>query len=528
MKFLLKIAIVLTCLFSTISAADMIREKDVMMLADYFDLIKAGNYMIAHDLWDEDALKRGEKFGIEYNNIPLKPDCVSPIIRNLNLMSNFLEPPVEQAEKLTPGQFSRLKFHAKIGNEDVRYNYYAINRGGYYWLTYPQDFYSLGWPQKVTKYFIINYHPEMDRFLNPTALAKADKFIEEMAKKLGLDDKMLKAIEEKKITYYYCKSDEMVENFTGHLTKGLYDLGSDDIISAFFPHYHELAHFLVNYKLQKQDLYVLPLLREGVAVCSGGRWGKSAPTILNVGATLFNQDIIPVDSILTVKGFETYASSDFAYFYAGLINGYLINKIGMVEYLKLYRDLSHSDLDKLAALKTEDIELILAKVCKFDNWDDFKTDFSNFVNTAYIEKSDITPGLMNDGRKILAENNYRIYEDEGWIGFEFKKIPAKEAGGNFVFGFDASLVGYGSSLLVEQYKGNRPFEGYRYGVKYDANEAGLYDYATNTLLAKYVRGFSPSDDYYNETDGTVTFKINRALFDSKFDKDAKYQFWSEE
>lgn len=274
-------------------------------------------------------------------------------------------------------------------------------------------------------------------------------------------------------------------------------------------------------------MYVLPLLREGVAVAYGGRWGKSAPTILNVGATLYNQDIIPIDSILTVKGFETYASSDFAYFYAGLMNGYLINKIGLDEYLKLYRDLSDSDLDKLAALNASDIGLILAKVCDFENWDKFKEEFSQFVNTTYIEDAAIAPGLPEDSKQLLAENNYRVYEKDGWLGFEFKKIPAREVAGNFVFDFDENLVGYGSSLLVEQYKGEKAFEGYRYGIRYDTNEAGLYDYATNTLLAKYVRGFTPSDNYYNETDGTITFKIKRDLIDFKFNKDANYQVWSE-
>lgn len=528
MKFILKTALVLLIAFSPVFSADMLREKDVLMLSDYFDLLNAGNYAVAHDLWDQQAVKRGEKFGITYNNIEIKVDCVSPIMRNLALMSNYLDPPVEQAVKLTPSNFSCLKYAAKIGNQDVKYDYYAVNRGGYYWLTFPQDYFSHGWPKKETKYFEIYYHPDMARFLNPTALARADQFIETTAKKLDLDDKMLKTIAEKKITYFYCQSDEMVKDMTGHLTKGMYDLGSDDIISAFFPHYHELVHFLINYKLQKQNLYVLPLLREGVAVANGGRWGKSAETILNVGATLYNQDIISLDSILTVKGFETYASSDFAYFYAGLVSGYLLDKIGVEEYLKLYRDLSHSDLDQLAALKADDIAMILAKVAGFDSWEQFKEDFGKFVNSEYIANSYLAPGLPKGSKQVLALNNYRVYEKDNWVGFEFKKVPGKEIGGNLVFDFDENLVGFGSSLLVEQYKGTRPFEGYRYGIKYDANEAGLYDYATNTLLAKYVSGFAPSDDYYNQTDGTITFKVDRSLLDFNFNKDAKYQYWSED
>ncbi|MBU0983338.1 MAG: hypothetical protein KKA42_05680, partial [candidate division Zixibacteria bacterium] len=65
------------------------------------------------------------------------------------------------------------------------------------------------------------------------------------------------------------------------------------------------------------------------------------------------------------------------------------------------------------------------------------------------------------------------------------------------------LTGQQSSLFKEQTSNGAVPEGYRYGVQFDQNEAGLYDYATNQLLAKYIWGITPSPDYFDAEKGTV-------------------------
>jgi hypothetical protein len=66
-------------------------------------------------------------------------------------------------------------------------------------------------------------------------------------------------------------------------------------------------------------------------------------------------------------------------------------------------------------------------------------------------------------------------------------------------------------MFEEQYADKRPFEGYRFGVRFDANEAGLYDYAANHVLAKYILGITPSDEYFDPDQNKITIRLKKSL-----------------
>ena len=95
--------------------------------------------------------------------------------------------------------------------------------------------------------------------------------------------------------------------------------------------------------------------------------------------------------------------------------------------------------------------------------------------------------------------------------------------GNLLFGYDSTLASGSSSLFDEQYRFGRQFEGYRYGVRFDRAEAGVYDYATNSLLAKYIWGMAPSDEYYSESDNKVTLKFKAGLVDGKLPSESDFK-----
>ena len=79
-------------------------------------------------------------------------------------------------------------------------------------------------------------------------------------------------------------------------------------------------------------------------------------------------------------------------------------------------------------------------------------------------------------------------------------------------------------MFIEQYRSEIPFEGHRYGVRFDANEAGLYDYATNMLLAKYIAGVDPSDDYIDQQNHKVAFRIRKNLTNGVLPSETGYKF----
>ena len=328
------------------------------------------------------------------------------------------------------------------------------------------------------------------------------------------------------ISYYFCDTDETIQNITGYLVKGTFDLASNDIISAFFPHYHEITHFLINYKLRKLPLYTLPFLREGTAVNLGGRWGKAPSALQPMSFYLYHENFVELDSILSWNGFEKNASTEIAYLVAGLFNKYLTDKIDINRYLELYRKLSGDSnmLKKMSVAKIKDEYL---KATLFSTWGELKNDFDKYLKLLFEEKINIQPGAVDNSKVSFTYENVTVYEDGDWVGLQITSLNETPPKGNILFGFDEQLDSKNSLLLNEHYKGSQPFEGFRYGIRYDQNEIGLYDYSTNYLLAKYIWGITPSDDYYNKDENKIYIKFKRDVISQLLDKSQKFKILTE-
>ena len=494
-------------------------ETNITTLSSYFDLIVSGNIESAKYLWTDACRERAERFGIEYDNIPLKIDCYSPIVKDVNRMRNYLEPAVKRASNMPLG-FSNLLYSNLVEGQLVEYTYYMQNINDYYWLTFPQEYYSHGWKIIESKYFRIRYDSTLENQLNPIAIEEADKFIEQIASQIHLSKEKLQHIADKKIEYLFCESDKMVEEITGHLVKGTYDMPSNDIISAFFPHYHEIVHLMINYKLQKLPLYALPLLREGVAVHLGGRWGKSPKPLQIIGEFLITEQMVSLDSILTFSAFNKAATSNIAYSVSGLFSGYIIDKIGIDQYLQLYRELS-GNFDSLMALTSADIKAKFVSSLQLKDWDNLQADFRIYLDKIVAE-AQMTPGINSKGKEIFNSQGVVITADKEFYNFAISANQQDTVQGNLIFHKMENLQNTRSTLFEEQYKLDQKYIGYQYGVRYDQNEVGVYDYATNHLLAKYIWSLKPSDSYYSEKDHKLYFKFKKDVLPLELDKKTEF------
>lgn len=499
------------CVLLFVSSA--FSEDSVQLLEAYFDLLASGNFESAAEMWEPSSRERAAKFGISYEGIDLKLDCSSPIIRDLDVMKYHLQPAVK-ARKTYGNDYLRLEYNAIVNGSKVEHYYYMHFDGQYYWLIYPQDLFCRDWPIKESKYLRIHYHPSMEKYLHEIVLEEVDRFIEALSDSLSISGSRLKLIEQKKIEYFYCDSDETVKKITGFMIKGTYDLPSDDIISAFFPHNHELAHFLINYKIQSLPLYTLPILREGLAVNFAGRWGKSPATLTELAVYLFKHEIVNIDSILTMSDFEEHAGSDIAYPAAGLFVDFLREKIGTKQVLDLYLQLSDS-FEKLIDMSAQDVQGVIINATENPNWGHLLAEFADYNVERLRDKLVIKPGGIKKSKSILDGEMVKVSQNKKWISFECRAEKETKLEGNVLFGQDDRLSGGASSLFGEQYGPDVPFEGYRYGVRFDQNEVGLYDYATNHMIAKYIWGISPSEDYFNEGENCIKVRFKKILLGSK-------------
>ena len=304
--------------------------------------------------------------------------------------------------------------------------------------------------------------------------------------------------------------DETIENITGTRVKGTFDLPSNDIISTFFPHYHEVVRLLVNYRLRHLPLSTHPLLREGLALYYGGRWGTAPAALMDLGGFLYRQKVVEIDSLLTVKGFDNHAASDIAYPVAGLFTAYLINKIGHSQYMDLYLALS-GGIETVQSLSDSAVQQALLKACHSSTWKVLLDDFDQFITKRSSQQAVMLPGGIDNGNSLVKKDGLAVAGNTEWLVFEFSTNSSQPPTGNLLFGLDQRLSGSYTVMFDEQYQGKRPFDGYRFGVRFDQNEAGLYDYASNQVIAKYILGITPSDDYYDPKQNKITIKLKKEL-----------------
>ena len=78
-------------------------------------------------------------------------------------------------------------------------------------------------------------------------------------------------------------------------------------------------------------------------------------------------------------------------------------------------------------------------------------------------------------------------------------------------------------MFDEQHQGPEPLTGYRYSIRFDANEAGLYDFATNRLLGKFINGLTPSDDYFSAKGGGIAVKFRKELTGKVVPRDGDFE-----
>ena len=515
MRFRLKLLLTALFVFAGISGsarADRASPRVLEVMNQYFDLLISGNTVIAGDMWAPECLERAQRFGITFQDIPLKADCSSPFLRTLDELASNTPPPVKRYDALD-STWAWVEFSAIVANQLAEYKYYVNKRGDWYWITYPQDYYCADWPVQESRYFRVHVDPNVVTYVNPLLLAEADRFIDAMADTLELPGQSLKEIENKKIEYFFCNGDTVVERITEHRAKGMLDLPSNDIISAVMPHYHELVHLLINIKMKDLPLYTLPLMREGMAVRYGGRWGKSTSSLIDLGVFLYREKILDIDSMLTMRDFQSQASADIVYPLSGVFSSFLIDRLGLDKTLDLYLELS-GPFKTVNGWTNEDIQAILTRDLELHNWDAVKSEFNNYIDDRIREHVTAVPGRLDDGKVVLDDGSLRVTEDRQWLAFEF--APQDDDSlthGNLLFARIKDPSEVKSILFEEQYHDSLQFEGYRFGVRYDRNEAGLYDYLTNQLVAKYIWGISPSDKYFDDETKTVAIQFKKTLLD---------------
>lgn len=477
MSFIIKIVIIL--LLSLIQFQLRAQSNEIFIEEFFRDLIN--NSTELHNYLSKEELEKSNRLGIAYENV-----------KDKFLISFDIEPKVKEQIKL-----GNLKYEIKTETleEDFWRAVFIVNeinlRKEFYFrknkLISPSSYFTNNWLQQSSKYFRLIYsNPSL---INEYTVIQLDSFIDKMIEELKIPNEESKVLRDKKIHYILCKDADEIEKLSGFNTRGIYILAYDEIITTYNFHVHEISHLLINYKLKQLPLYTLPILQEGFATAFGGRGGLAPNVLIDMGRFLVKSNFLQANSIFTKKNFMLEDAS-LTYPVSALFSSFLINDIGIEEYLKVYKKFSGDD----NFVATVDPDFMFKDFAK--RFDDFLTNDKN--------KTDISLNHDDSGKNII-NGEFGSIKETGEEYFIETKI-------NLLLSNSSIPADYQSKKWNDLFE-NAKYSGEKYLITVNSKEVNVYNLFTNNLIASYSSGFSQTGKTIPYENGFYKFSINKNIFD---------------
>lgn len=479
------------------------------VVREYISALKNGEWDKAQSFWLPPEIERANRLGIKFSDIEVKYDCTSPYVNDRQKLK--IDQCVEMVKAdLIDSTSARVDVSIRRPlYKQTDQIYYLVKTGETWQICSPMLVLARNWQNKQTKYFSIIYSDSS--LLNDYAISEMDGFIDTLADLLQIPADRMKHLEQTKIDYYLCTAPQM-KSLTGFEAHGMTSFPFDAIITRHLPHTHEIVHLMTNYALQELPLYTVPVAQEGLACCLGGRWGKT-PAIINYwGNVSVALGMTDLDDVITTAGFiGCPGGADAAYAISSLFAQSSIENFGAVKFLEFYGKLS-GNLPAVESLSVENIKSLAVETFG-KSWTEIQAHFDDTVKKYHY--CGIVPGKLESGAPLAEASadqaELSVLGDDKSYYFTIS-MHGDFQGGLLTFSEHnrAANTDYVSWQFEEQNPGI-DYNGAILGLKFNKDEAGLYDYRTNMLIAKYVYGFTPEDDYYDPDSKQITFAIDKNL-----------------
>jgi len=338
-------------------------------------------------------------------------------------------------------------------------------------LINPIKYYTRNRKKLSSRYF--DFLITDEKLFNEYCAEKLDSFIESTGDilKLSEDDKTV--LSKEKILYVFSKDQDEIKSITGYASRGQFIVNYDAVATTYSCHFHEVAHFLINYKLKNLPLYTVPFLQEGFAVALGGRGGQSANVLNDIGYYLIKNNISDYKNLFETDGFKN-EDATISYPLAGLFSKYLIGK-NIEDYLNIYKSLSGS-----------------------------------FEEINRIKLNSINSNILSDFESYLREYKY-----SGNIAFSGKcNFLEIKSDRSFFLTPDNPYRNYASGKFIEIFK-EREYKGEKYYFAINEKEINIYNLYSNELIASYVNSFTQNPVKYF-TGSEYIFFISESLLDEDY------------
>jgi hypothetical protein len=400
---------------------------------------------------------------------------------------------------LLPENLKDAEYQSKITNIDEEYSIAELNfpnqnyqkklhfKDGHY--ISPVSFHARNWPIIESEHF--RFIVSSDSLINDYSIQNLEKFLSEMMDLLKLNEADRILLKQEKINYVLCRDAAEIENLTGFNTRGIFLLAQDCIVSIFNSHYHELAHLLMNFKLKNMPLYTNPFLQEGFAVAVGGRGGKEPNVILEMGKFLIENSFLGYTKLLSRTDFYSVDAS-LSYPVSGLYNRFLLEQIGIENYLELYRKYSTSQADNLVINRPE--------LPSNEEWINNLKELE--LSLIWLEDKSEFQILQDFDNVIVLESNNNYF------------IKAKNS--FLLESADEDFPKYVSTLFMQKFP-KQKYAGEKYLIQVSEEEVMIYNLFTNCLIADYSSGFSLDFQLVPHKAGFYQFYVSKDIFDDSLE-----------
>ncbi len=488
------------------------------LLREYIDYLKVGDYDNALNCWVSEDIAASRRLGVEIIGVPLKIECATPLLPALpGIASGQVQ--VESSAVPINDTIVQVLVNLEFDGTSAQIPYLTVKTGKEWKLISKLTAYTHGWNTRQGEY--VRVHIGDSSRYNEYAAKCLDDQIGQIGNRLGLEAEKMAHIREVKIDYYLC-SEEQFQKITDYNAHGLTSFPFDAVITRHLPHPHELVHLLMNYSLGEVPLYTTPFLQEGLAVSLGGRWGKSPAVVKQVAYTIMDFEMFSLEDVLTYDDFyQKIGTPDISYPISGIFVDMLLDQIGIERFRNLYLSLSGTE-SSVRQMSRKDI------ISEIENhsgliWDNLLRLFNE--QWPRYEYSGMIPGgggiypIRSINMYWEFNKDYRIAINDGSYQFEVSYVDSLQRGA-VLLDQDMFAETIRSSFLFDELLPGQNYSGYDYGIVFDTNEVGLYDFRTNELLAKHVESFSPGRGYRHRdpNEKMLLFSIDKNLFDDSLER----------
>jgi hypothetical protein len=490
----------------------------------YVHAVLAEDWPSAEACWLANEVTLSKRLNVEFTGYPLKVDCTSPLLEHRAALRMGTLTYAVSDSSINDTLTARV-LEIRSGQSTVRHTYLLAATADGWRLTSPIYQATRAWPALETRFARIRCPDES--LLNTYAIDALDAFIDSLGTLFYFEPRHWVLLGRERIEYYLADA-EQIRALSGYDAHGMTFLPLDAILTSHLPHEHELTHALFNFRLRELAMYTLPALQEGVAVAYGGRWGKTPGVIMHLGAFVLKSELMTVDDILTYQGFNSDAS-DLSYALGGLFTRCLIESIGFPKFTVLYRRLSGPQ-SYIRNMTAYDVRKAVEETTN-QPWELLIPSCVE-REAAIFSRRGIDPSLSIPESELVWETpvpltgkSFRITVDSSFYYFEVKGERAGSRVGFFVLDSAQFLEGvYRSRLFSDQFP-EEAYDGQIMGVVFDSLEAGVYDYRTDMLLAKFASGFSQGESMWDSKGRVIRFRVAKSILPLELNHGNKLMIW---